>query len=167
MKNKQLMMMSLFISLGVVLSFVERLIPTPFLVAGAKLGLANIITVTTLKLFDKKTALIILLVRVILVSALFAGFSGFLYSFTGGILSFTAMLLMIKLNIKEVSLVGVSVIGATMHNIGQVLVASILFNNFVIMSYLPVLMFTGVITGIFIGLVANKLTDRLITARII
>lgn len=48
-----MMMISLFLSVAIILSYVERMIPTPFLVAGAKLGLANIVTVMTLDLLDK------------------------------------------------------------------------------------------------------------------
>jgi len=167
MSNKKLMMISLFISIAIVLSYVERLIPTPFLIAGAKLGLANIVTVTTLKILDRKSAFTVLLVRIILVGAMFAGFSGFLYSLAGGLLSFSGMSIMIYLDFEDVSLVGVSVIGATLHSLGQVIVASILFENFIILSYLPFLLLTALITGIFIGLVANHLVHRLKKAYVI
>lgn len=166
MKNRQMIIGSLFISLAVVLGFVESMIPTPLLIAGAKLGLANIITVSTIKLLNRKQALVILLVRVVLSASLFSGFSGFLYSITGGLLAFLGMSLMIDLKLKDVTLVGVSVVGATLHNLGQVLVASILFSNLAIMSYLPMLMMTGIITGIFIGLIANVITVRLQHANI-
>ncbi|MBN2796141.1 MAG: Gx transporter family protein [Clostridia bacterium] len=167
MNNKRMMVVSLFISIAIILSYVERLIPTPYLVAGAKLGLANIITITTLCLLDRKSTILILTLRIILVAALFAGFSGFLYSFTGGFLAYLGMSLMLFINFKEVSLIGVSVVGATLHSFGQVLVASLLFNNMVILSYLPMLLFTSIITGIFIGMVANHLVPRLKKANII
>lgn len=167
MSNRKMMIISLFMSIAIILSYVERLIPTPYLVAGAKLGLANIITITTLCLLDRKSTILILLLRIVLVAALFAGFSGFLYSFTGGMLAYIGMSIMLLLDFKEVSLVGVSVIGATLHSFGQVLVASLLFNNMVILSYLPMLLFTSIITGIFIGLVANHLVPRLKKANVI
>lgn len=167
MKSKKMMIIGLFISMAIILSYVERLIPTPYLVAGAKLGLANIITVLTLSLLDKKSAFSILIVRIILVAAMFAGFSGFLYSLTGGMLAFLGMMLMLQLNLKEVSLVGVSVIGATLHSFGQVLVASLIFENFIILSYMPMLLITSIVTGVFIGLVANDLVGRLKKANVI
>lgn len=167
MNNKKMMIISLFVSLAIILSYVERMIPTPFLIAGAKLGLANIVTVITLKLLDTKSTVLILFIRIVLVAALFAGFSGFLYSFTGGTLSFMGMYLMLKVKLKDVTLVGVSVVGATLHSFGQVLVASIIFQNFVIMSYLPVLLLTSLVTGVFIGIVANHLTERLMKANVI
>ena len=167
MNNKKMITISLFLSMAIILSYMERMIPTPFLVAGAKLGLANIITITTLVLLDKKSSFLILVMRVTLVSLLFAGFSGFLYSMTGGLLSYFGMTAMLKLNFKEVSLVGVSVVGAVLHSLGQVLVAVLIFINANLLLYLPAVLLTSLITGIFIGLVANHLTERLIKAHII
>jgi heptaprenyl diphosphate synthase len=167
MSNKKMMIISLFLSVAIILSYVERMIPTPFLVAGAKLGLANIVTVMTLDLLDKKSALLILMLRILLVSLMFAGFSSFLYSITGGMLSFLGMLIMFTINLKSVSLVGISVIGSTLHSLGQVIVASVLFQNWVLLSYLPVLLLTALITGVFIGLLANHLTQRLRKARVV
>jgi len=167
MNNKKMITISLFLSMAIILSYMERMIPTPFLVAGAKLGLANIITITTLVLLDKKSSFLILVMRVTLVSLLFAGFSGFLYSMTGGLLSYFGMTAMLKLNFKEVSLVGVSVVGAVLHSLGQVLVAAVIFTNANLLLYLPAVLLTSLITGIFIGLVANHLTERLIKAHII
>lgn len=167
MNNKKMVTISLFLSMAIILSYIERMIPTPFLVAGAKMGLTNIITITTLVLLDKKSSFLIVVMRVTLVSLLFAGFSGFLYSITGGLLSYFGMTVMLKLNFKEVSLVGVSVIGAVLHSLGQVLVAMLIFSNVNLLLYLPAVLLTSLITGLFIGLVANYLTERLIKAHII
>lgn len=163
---KRLVLVSVFVSFAIILSYIERMIPTPFLVAGAKLGLSNIITVVTLVLLTKKESFLILIVRIIFTSILFAGFSAFLYSFTGGMLSYLGMVLVISLKIKELSLIGVSVLGAVLHSIGQVMVAVILFDNIIIFTYLPVLLITSVITGIFVGITSNILVKRLLNANI-
>ncbi len=167
MKTKKMMIISIFISLGLILSYVEHMLPTQFIAAGAKLGLANIVTVVTLVILDKKSSLTVLLIRIVLVSLMFAGFSGFLYSITGGLLSYLGMSIMLKLDFKEVSLVGVSVIGAVLHSFGQVVVASLIFMNYKILLYFPTLLLASLITGIFIGLISNYLTERLIKARVI
>lgn len=164
---KRLVLVSVFVSFAIILSYMERLIPTPFLVAGAKLGLSNIITVVTLVVMSKKESFLILIVRIIFASILFSGFSGFLYSFAGGTLSYLGMVLVLSLNIKDLSLVGVSVLGAVLHSLGQVIVAVALFDNLVIFSYLPILLITSVITGIFVGMTSNLLVKRLIDANVI
>ncbi len=164
---KRLVLISVFVSLAVILGYFERLIPNPFLVAGAKLGLSNIISVVTLVILLKKESFIILLVRILLCALLFSGFSGFLYSLTGGVLSYIGMLIILSLKLKEVSLIGVSVLGAVLHSVGQVLVAVVLFENTVIFSYLPMLLITSVITGYFVGIVSTILVERLKKTRIL
>lgn len=164
---KRLVLVSVFVSFAIILSYVERLIPTPFLVAGAKLGLSNIITVVTLMLLTKKESFLILIVRIIFSALLFSGFSGFMYSFAGGMLSYLGMVLLISLDIKELSLVGVSVLGAVLHSVGQVGVAVLLFGNAMIFSYLPVLLITSVITGFFVGVTSNSLVNRIRAANVI
>ena len=49
------------------------------------------------------------------------------------------------------SLPAISVVGAILHNIGQLLVASFIIKNVKLFYYLPALMISAVITGLFIG----------------
>ncbi len=50
------------------------------------------------------------------------------------------------------SIVSISVVGSVFHNIGQILIASIVVSNINLFFYLPTLLIAGVIMGIFIGL---------------
>ena len=83
---------------------------------------------------------------------------GFFYSLAGGALSMLTMILLRK--IKLLSTVGVSVAGAVMHNVGQVLVAMLLLETPQLMYYLVVLTVTGTIAGIMIGLCGAMLIKR-------
>ena len=56
---------------------------------------------------------------------------------------------------------GVSVAGAVCHNIGQILMAMVLLGTKQIIYYLLVLLVTGTIAGIFIGLVGGQMVKRL------
>ena len=47
------------------------------------------------------------------------------------------------------------------HNLGQLLVACLIMSNFKLMSYFAVLLFSGLISGILIGIVAAVLYDKL------
>ena len=66
----------------------------------------------------------------------------------------------IAIKIKGFSKVGISVFGAIMHNIGQLLVASAMIENLTMMTYLPIMLGASLVTGIFIGIVVN-FTDPL------
>jgi heptaprenyl diphosphate synthase len=60
---------------------------------------------------------------------------------------------------KNVSLIGISVVGAVFHNIGQLLAAALIINNVNIFVYLPILFLTAIGTGIFVGLVSRYLVS--------
>ena len=126
MKTKKMVFLGLMVGYSLILYILETYIPNPFIVffPGAKLGLTNIITLVSLLIFGFKETFIIVTVRVIL-SSIFAGpMSYLLFSIGGAYLSLIVMFLVNK--IKGFSVIGVSIAGAIAHNIGQLLVASIL-----------------------------------------
>ena len=155
--TRRMTLISIFVAQALVLHIIERLIPVPFLTPGAKLGLANIITVISLYLFNLKDAFLIVIIRVILATLVGGSLSGFFYSIAGGLLSLFAMYCIKKVGGENISIIGISVVGSFFHNLGQVAVAALIVQNIIIVSYLPILMLAGVGTGIFVGFTANFL----------
>ena len=105
----------------------ESLLPTP--IPWLRLGLANIITLTTLLLYGIRAAIMVTLIRVIL-SSLFTGtFLGpaFILSLGGGITSTFAMSFVFSIAPNLFSIIGLSLIGALFHNIAQLFLAYFLF----------------------------------------
>lgn len=156
-KNRKMVFIALLIAQAIVLNIVERMIPVPFITPGAKLGLANIITVVGIYMLTFQDVLAIVLIRVTMASLLVGNLSGFFYSMSGGILSMLAMYLVYRLFKDKVSIIGISVIGSVFHNIGQVIIATFVVNNLGIAAYLPVLLIAGVGTGIFVGITSKQL----------
>lgn len=156
-KNRKMVFIALLIAQAIVLNIVERLIPVPFITPGAKLGLANIITVVGIYMLTFKDVLSIVLIRVTMAALLVGNLSGFFYSLSGGILSMLAMYLVYKIGRDKVSIIGISVLGSVFHNIGQVLIATFVVNNLGITAYLPVLLIAGIGTGIFVGITSKQL----------
>lgn len=155
MKIKKMVFLGLMVGYSLILYILETYIPNPFIVffPGAKLGLTNIITLVSLLIFGFKETFIIVNVRVIL-SSIFAGpMSYLLFSIGGAYLSLIVMFLVNK--IKGFSVIGVSIAGAIAHNIGQLLVASILVENFLMITYLPFMLATSLVTGLFVGIVSQ------------
>lgn len=155
MKTKKMVFLGLMVGYSLILYILETYIPNPFIVffPGAKLGLTNIITLVSLLIFGFKETFIIVTVRVIL-SSIFAGpMSYLLFSIGGAYLSLIVMFLVNK--IKGFSVIGVSIAGAIAHNIGQLLVASILVENFLMITYLPFMLVTSLVTGLFVGIVSQ------------
>ncbi|WP_062110378.1 Gx transporter family protein [Bacillus niameyensis] len=160
-KNQRLVYIALLAAQAVIISLLERAIPFPFAIApGAKLGLANIITCMALYTLSTKDTVKVITIRLVLATLLGGTISTFMYSASGAIISFIGMWSVKKLGPKRISLIGVSVTGAILHNVGQLLVASWIAQTFTVMLYLPVLSFIGLLSGIAIGIFANYLLNH-------
>ncbi|MCT4663200.1 MAG: Gx transporter family protein [Tissierellales bacterium] len=157
MSAKKLVFFSILIAQAMVLSFIEQLIPLPVAIPGAKLGLANLVTLIVLYKFGFKPAFSILLGRIFLISFLFGNFAMLWYSLAGGLLA----LLTMALSRKFFSMIGVSILGALMHNVGQVCVAALVIENLKIAYYLPVLLVIAIPTGLFIGITGRYLLSAI------
>jgi heptaprenyl diphosphate synthase len=163
-KTTRMIYIGLLVSQALVLYLIEGMIPVPFITPGAKLGLVNLVTVIALyTLGSKKDAFLVVILRLIL-STIFGGnLSSFMYSATGAILSYAIMVFFKEVGKDKLSIIGVSASGAVFHNIGQLLMASIVVKNIGIMLYLPMLSIAGIGTGIFIGITANYLVRHMFT----
>lgn len=149
----RLIILGLFIAQSLVLYIIEGMIPVPFIAPGAKLGLANLITVIALyALPHKRDVCLILLIRIILATAFAGGINAFLYSVAGAAFSLISM--MILMHSSKFSLIGVSTAGGIFHNVGQLIIASLVVENAKLMLYLPILTIAGTGTGILIGITA-------------
>jgi len=159
MKYKNVALFGLFTALAMILSYVEALVPISVAVPGVKIGLANIVVMFALYKMGAKAAVSISLVRVVLVSILFGNLFSMVYSLAGAVLSLGAMLCATR--IKELSSVGVGVIGGVFHNIGQIIVAIFVLETAGLIYYLPVLCISGTVAGILVGLLAGILVQRI------
>jgi len=148
----------LLIALALVLSYVEALIPFSVAVPGVKLGLANIVVVFALYRLGKAEAFVISILRVLLMTFMFGNAFALFYSLSGALLSFGVMLLLLKTG--RFSYIGVGVGGGVFHNIGQILCAMVLLGTKQIAYYLPVLLISGTVTGVAIGVIAGILIKR-------
>ena len=147
-----------FTALALIFSYVETLIPIHIGIPGVKLGLANLIVVIALYRMGVREAYVLSFVRVILAGFLFGNLFAILYSLAGGLLSLTVMVFLKKT--EKFSVLGVSMAGAVFHNIGQLIMAAIVLESLSITYYLPVLMISGIVTGLLIGIVANEMLKR-------
>ena len=157
-RSKRIAYYALCIALAFVLSYLESLIPINIGVPGIKLGLANLVVVTALYTMKPRDAFIISMVRILLSGLTFGGAFSLVYSFAGGILSFAVMLLAKKSSC--LSAAGVSVLGGSVHNIGQLAAAAIVMENAGVFYYLPVLLLSGALTGALTGLISQAVISR-------
>lgn len=154
MNTKKIVTLALFTALALILSLVESALPPLAPVPGIKLGLANIITLIVLLNYTPRDAFLVLLVRVLL-SSLFTGQVIYLlYSLAGALLCFLAMWIVNRLLQKHFIFL-TSITGSCFHNIGQILMAIFLTGTPGVAAYLPILLISGIVTGLFTGLCAH------------
>jgi heptaprenyl diphosphate synthase len=160
-KTRKSIILAIFVAQAIVLSVIESLIPLTTALPGIKLGLANIIIITSIVFFGLRDSLILVALRTTIFSFLTGGFTVFLFSISGGILSTIAMSLMYYKLGSSFSIIGISIAGAVMHNIGQLMMASAIMKDLSVINYLPVLILSGVVTGSFVGLCSSYLIKAL------
>ena len=150
-KAKKIALCAILTALALALSYMERFIPLQLVIPipGFKLGLANIVTLTALFLLKTKYAFAILAVRCILGAVFGGGITGLAFSLCGGLLAMTAMALIKQTNLFSVY--GISVLGASAHNVGQILAAMVLMHSVYVGAYLPWLLLMGIATGLLTG----------------
>ena len=159
MKAKNIAAFGVYVALAMIFSYIELQIPPLVAIPGIKLGLPNVVIIIAMYKFGWKEAILINILRVLLVSVLFGTVLSLLYSIAGAILSLFVMIILKKS--KIFSTVLVSVFGAISHNIGQITVAIFVLETSELLYYLPVLLITGTISGLLLGLIGATIVKKL------
>ena len=161
MSVKRLAIVSMLLAAAIVLNYLESFIP--MFVPGVRLGLANVIILIMLYEFKWHEALAVDALRILIVSLIRGSFltPTFYMSLDGGILSYLVMLLFSKL--KFFSPIGVSVLGAMAHAVGQIIACIIIISLDSVIYYLPFIAILSVLTGILSGVIVRLYLKRSIT----
>lgn len=152
-------------ALALALAFLEGLLPdVAFLPPGAKLGLANVAVMFAVLAVGYADGFAIMLIKSSFVFFT-RGIASFIMSVSGGAVSCVVMIIIVavskRLN-KEFSYIGISVICAVVHNIGQVAAASVYMSTNLMTSYLPLLIITGVASGFITGVVLRAVMPAIL-----
>ncbi len=151
----------MLVALGLVLQIIEGSVPPILPLPGAKLGLANLATVTALVFLGPIEALAVNILRCLLGGLLRGSFVGLAISTAAGTAATLAMIALYRLPPRLLSLTGVSIAGAVTHNAAQLGVAILLVGFPGLRYYLPYLLLIALPTGFFIGITARRLSTAL------
>ena len=154
---RRLTRLALLTAIALTVFIVELYIPNPVPLPGFNLGLANIVTVYAMFALGPGDALLILLARVLLGSM----FSGrlILYSMAGALACYLVMLLLRRLGSRQIWLC--STLCGAVHNAAQLAAALLILRTPQMAVYLPGLVLAGLVAGLFTGVCAQLLVDRL------
>lgn len=159
MYQKKTAYLGVFSAVAIIFGYVESLFPFFAGIPGIKLGLANLAVLFILEKYTWKEAALVSAVRILVIGFLFGNMFSILYSLAGAALSLAVMTLMKKR--AGFSILGVSVSGGVSHNIGQLIIAALIVENTAFLYYAPVLIISGVITGLLIGLLTREVLKRI------
>ena len=150
---RKLTFCGMFTAVAIVMGYIESFIVIPGLLPGMKLGLANCVILFVLMGYGMVSAALVSLVRIIVVNSLFGNMTAAVFSLVGATLSLIVMNLLKKSG--RFSTVGISLAGGVAHNLGQVVVAMVIFENVGMFYYFPALIVTGIVAGVFVGILAG------------
>lgn len=162
-QTRRLLYLSLLVAGGTVLHVIESYLPALGALPGAKLGLANIVTMLALMAYPPADVWKVVGLRVFLGSLLGGTLltTTFFLSSAGAVGSAIVMMLALKWGKGVISTVGISILGAVAHNLSQLIVAAFLTHSWGIFFYLPYLLLFALPTGYFIGVLTRLIRRAL------
>ncbi|MGI6192813.1 MAG: Gx transporter family protein [Christensenellales bacterium] len=157
-RTEKIAYFGLLTAMAIVLGYIERTIPIlDGSIPGVKLGLSNVIILFGIYIMGGKSAFLLMLLKVFLLSLMFTGLfsTTMMVSLGGGFLSYVVMMLLSRM--PGMTVVSVSVLGAVAHNLGQTITSCVILGTWQLLyTYLPAILVSAVITGVLTGLVAQR-----------
>lgn len=160
MNTKRLTELGLLTTAALIIFVIELQLPNLVPIPGVKLGLANIITVYAIYRYRPGEVLLVVLTRIFL-GTLFGGNTMALaYSLAGGLLCLLGAIPLHRL-VAPGDVWMLSVLGAILHNVGQIAMAWLIAGTAGVLVYLPFLLVSGCIAGFFTGICAGQVLKRI------
>lgn len=158
-RNRSFAYSVIFLSISLILGYIESMFPLNVGYVGVRIGLSNIITILGLRMLDAKKTFIINILRILILGIAFSNLIRFLISMVGFLFSFLAMYIcLIRLNFGiRVS----SIFGGAFHNIGQVFMVAIVTNNINAIRIIYIYIALGIISGLIVGIISEFCYIRL------
>lgn len=155
---------ALLVAMALAVSLVERMIPLPFTMPGAKLGLSNMVILVALIIYGFNRGILVASLKSVLLMLIIGFGPSFIYSFSGAIFSTIMMWISYKYFSKKVkifSIIGVSIIGSVSHIFAQVTAAAFILKSRMLYTYFPILTIIAIVTGYFVGLGSWRVASQL------
>lgn len=159
--TKKIALLGVLFALAMVLSFAEgALSPLLGLPPGVKPGLANIVVMYAFLYLGKSHALALVILKAFF-GMLTRGVTAGALSLGGGLLSLLVLIILCSFKRRPTMLI-ISSLSAIFHNIGQLIILSILITgNVYTLYYLPVLLISGLVMGAVTSVSLNAVLPAL------
>ncbi len=165
--TREVTTVALLTAVGIALFVIESFIPAPL--PFLKIGFANISSVVAMMVLGAPQMFIVVVLRVLVGSMLVGSLltPGFLLALCGGIASAITMALARSVRKDLFSPVGISLIGSFTHVLVQLLLVLLLYvQNTAALFLLPLLLLSGFIGGVVVGVISSRLLPLLQSTRL-
>ncbi len=151
-KNYKIALQSALLALALIIGIVESKTP-PILpiIPYAKIGFGNIVILLSLLLTSPAVGVIIVIAKSLMIGVFSGNIMSIMYSMPAGLISYLTMALLIKT--KIFSLPMISAIAGVLHNLVQIIVASIVLKSISIYYYFAYLGIFGLLAGYVVGII--------------
>ncbi|MEG1525524.1 MAG: Gx transporter family protein [Clostridia bacterium] len=157
---KRIATVAMLSAMALAVQYFESLLPPIVPGIPVRIGLANLFVLFALLTGHKADAAFVSLLRCLLYPLITGNISGLAYAVVGSLLGYLGMLLLLPLYHKDaVGAVGISVLGAFLFNVGQLLVGIFVVGT-AMTVYFPWMGLLSIPAGICTGLLAKMLVRR-------
>mgnify|MGYP000881559269 CR=1 FL=1 len=150
--GRKVAQLGVLLAIAVALYIFESQLPA-LPIPGAKLGLANLVSLLAVLTWGWREATMLVVARQLLGALATGTFlsTPFFFGLAGGMASVITMTATARLGGYRLSPTGVSIVGAATHNVAQLMVARLFTGEWAILAYLPYLLWFSLPTGALIG----------------
>lgn len=157
--TRRLTLITMLLAMSILMHMLEPSLPIP--VPGVKLGLANILGLITLILFDVKSMILLNLMRVVIASLLRGIIFGTGFWLSMGGVVFSTLITLILYRTNKFTPIGLSVASSAFHGLGQIVVLILINQTAMMIYWLPLLWVSSVPTGWITGNISTQVLKRL------
>ena len=150
-KAKTVALFGMFCAVAMAISFLESLIPPLVPVPGIKPGFSNIVTMFCVSSLGVSYGLAVALFKAFF-ALLTRGITAFIMSLSGGLASLVIMVILLRLFKNKFGYIGIGVLCALFHNIGQLTAAVVILGE-AILGIAPLLLLSSLLSGTLTGVV--------------
>lgn len=154
---------ALLLCAALMLSYLEAILPVHLILPlpGFRFGWAQLAVTLVFFRVGRADAALVSLSRVLIVGLLFGSATTVYFSICGAVLSYIGLWIGHAALRPRCSYIGLGVLCAALHNIGQLTAAATLFGSGIVVAYLPVLLVCSAVFGGLGGWILNACVDRI------
>lgn len=159
-KTVRIAYIAVFTALLFVFSLFDSIFNFGFGIPGVKAGFSNIVIIFSMYSFGFFYSFLLVILKILINTLFFSGFSSFVFTFAGSITGFFAMYIVKKIFSDRVSCIGVSVSGGFCHIVMQYVMSFFVMKTSAVFSLLPYAVLMSLASSVIVGIISDIIIKR-------